>query len=333
MSESILSAQELDAIRQTLGEGQKAQRGALPIIEASPIALIADDRAAERARPDGLKMAQRWAPMVVKRLQRLCGAKLAVDAVEVQITDGATAKISLTDSWLRAVVVAGRAGHGVMAVSGSMIEGMAAKLLGSVGDESAAAANDRPPSATALRVFSPIGEALTATLCEAWRLEQLRDVVIDTARIEEEWIRDLGDNDLVVKLSVRLSGTHSGRLQILARPETVALPVAPVKVVQAPAGAIDNALSQVPVQVCVELGTAIMTMRELATLQVGTVIPVHQERDGMLPVRIGGRQKAVGRALIVRGAMAVEIIDPATAEEPGQDPEAFRAETQPRKDA
>jgi len=333
MSEPILSAQELDAIRQTIGEGQRAQRNALPIIDASPIALIADDRAAERARPDGLKMAQRWAPTVVRRLQRLCGAKVVAETVEAQITDGVTAKLSLVDAWTRSVVVAGKAGLGILAITGPMIEGLAARLLGSSNDEPPIATTDRPPSQTALRVFSPIGEALAVTLCDAWRTEQAREVVLGARGLEDEWLRELGDNDLVVKLCVTLTGTNGGRLQILARPETMALPAPPVRVVLAADGAITQVLGHVPVDLRVELGRATLTMSELAMLQPGTVIAVHQARDGLLPVRIGGLQKAVGRALIVRGALAVEIVDPQSVEEPGQDPEAFRVETQLRKDA
>ena len=71
---------------------------------------------------------------------------------------------------------------------------------------------------------------------------------------------------------------------------------------------IDEALGAVPVQLRVELGRLHMTLAEFAALTPGTVLPMDKFIDDPLPVRIGGRLKAWGRAMVARGAIAVEII-------------------------
>jgi flagellar motor switch/type III secretory pathway protein FliN len=309
MDGSILDADELEAIRNALGQATRApsrpaNANAEPNPIASPIALIADDRAAERARPDGLKLAQRWAGYARTRLIRLCGAKLEVEGTGAEIVDSPSLREQLAWSWTECVAVSDRAGQALVAASGPMIEGLAARLLG--GSDSAA--NDRPPSPTALRVFAPIGETLLAALAEAWREEQGCEVR-RAGGSGDDWRRQLSESDVVVVITLGIGGVTSGRVRLMARPETLLSPPVPTKVVPAPRGAIQAVLGQVPAEIRVDLGRARLSMAELGTLRPGSIVVLDRAADDPLPVFCAGQALAYGRPLVSRGVLAVEIVD------------------------
>src|ERR1700744_4886174 len=137
MDLAILDPAELDAIRSAIGgstttSARSAQTPLGADADATPIAIIADDRSAERARPDGLKLAQRWAATTRLRLNRMLGVKLDLDDSSGDMPDAPPRKDQLALSWTSCVEVGGRGGRALLSVSGAMIEGLAARLLGGV---------------------------------------------------------------------------------------------------------------------------------------------------------------------------------------------------------
>ena len=318
MDSSALDPNELAAIRAAIAPSATPSRQAAieGPTDAQPVALIADDRAAESARPNGLRIGTRWSNTSRSALLRLCGAKADIEVLAADTVDGSALRDELSGAWLRCVTVTGRRGSALVAVSGSMIESLAACLLGATVEPNAA---QRPPSATSLRIFTPVGDAFVQALGVAWNEEQSCEVVgSNNPQAADSWRRELGDGDLVVVLTLEVKGAISGVIRLIARPELLVAPAVSVEAVAAPKGAIEEALGSVPVQLRVELGKLHMTLAEFAALTPGTVLPMDKFIDDPLPVRCGGRLKAWGRAMVARGAVAVEIV---SVERPGSKPD------------
>ena len=138
------------------------------------------------------------------------------------------------------------------------------------------------------------------------------------AQDADAWRRELGDGDLVVVLTLEVKGAVSGVIRLIARPELLVQPAAVVEAVPAPPGSIEEALGEVPVEMRVELGRLRMSMADLAALKPGTVLPMSKFIDDPLPVRVGGRLKAWGRAMVARGVVAVEIISVESGSKPNE---------------
>lgn len=313
MDGAILDPQELEAIRSAIrAAGRTPQPGnSGPTDDALPIALIADDRAAERVRPSWIKVASRWAQAARVRIMRLCGAKLSIELGGIEIVEGSTLRDELPLTWMCALEPDGRPGLALLSVGGPMVEALAAALLGGGLEDNG---DDRPPSATARRLFAPAGEVIGATLVDVWRDEQgcRSQLILDEARVEPLQ-RALTEIDVVVSVTLEVSGATRGKLRLVARPETLVQPAMPVEAVPAPPGAIEDALGQVPIELRVELGRAHLSMMELGELRPGQVLTLDRFVDDLLPVRCAGVLKAQGRALVSRGVMAVEILDPHAA--------------------
>jgi flagellar motor switch protein FliM len=310
--EPILDAAELEAIREAISQANPPTSPRAEYAEprdAVPIALIADDRAAARARPEGLKLAERWADLAQRRVPRVIGAKLEVATGGAETVEGVAVREDLAASWLQVVEVSGRPGSALVAASGPMVESLAARLLGAEED---VAARDRAPSATTLGLFAPVGEAFATALAEVWRAEQGCEVtaVRDPARIEA-WRRGIGDSDVVVVVSLSVAGSSVGRVRLIARPDTLVPPPVPVEAVPAPPDAIDEALGGVPIEVRVEFGRVRMPMSEFAALRPGALITLPKFVDDVLPVSCAGILKAFGRALVFRDSVAVEVAEQA----------------------
>lgn len=303
----MLDAAELEAIRSAIGEALRGSSAPTQSAarEATPIPLIADDRAAETARPSGLKLAGRWAITAARRIARLTGARLEIDVSGVEIVEGEAIKEEFASNWSRCFEVSGRRGYAMVAAAGPLIEALATCLLGGTPDE---VQEDHEPSATSLRLFGPVGEAVVSSLMDVWQEEQscTSRLVEDGARVDG-WRRSLGDADVVVLITLTASGPTRGTFKMIARPETLVAPPAPVEAVRVPPGAIEEALGAVPIEVRVELGRARMTMADFAELGPGDVIPLDQFVDDLLPVQCNGIVKGFGRALVSRGVMAVEV--------------------------
>src|SRR5262245_20193804 len=129
----MLEADEVAAIREAMGQVAKAPtQGAVQSSDASPVALIAEDRAVVEARPNGIKLANRWAKAAKRAIQRLTGAKVELDLVGADSVDSASLRDELAGNWTGAVGSnEGRTPIALsVAASGPMIELLAARILG-----------------------------------------------------------------------------------------------------------------------------------------------------------------------------------------------------------
>jgi flagellar motor switch protein FliM len=316
MSEHLLDAEELAAIQAAIRESQaKPARPASPVApeqidpeDVLPLALIADDRAAGKARPSGIRIAERWCAFARARLRHLFAGDFEVTAVNCEVVDGAAIRDDLASMWLATLSLVDRPAPALLAIGGPVIEAVAARLLGA---RNVRDIIDRPPSPTALSVFTPVGVGLAESFARAWSDEDACDVVASASRERIEMARrQLGEADVLMAVTITFSGASSGRVRLFAKPMTLVVPLPPVKAIPAAPGAIEEALGAVPVEIRVQLGKAKLTMREVSQLKVGALIPLNTFIDDALPVSCAGVIKAHGRAVVSRGALAVEITAP-----------------------
>jgi flagellar motor switch protein FliN/FliY len=304
-----LDSQELaalqDAMREVLGApGRTAGATADP--DVVPVALIADDRAADGARPVGLRIAERWAQLVRRRLRHLVGTSCDISVHGAELGDGGVLRHRLEGAWTGAVVSSGREGAALVAVGGAIVEELAARLLGGAVTPAPAA---RPPTRTALGLFTSAGELIADALATAWSDDQ----GCAAARASDPALlarcrAELAQADIVACITLRVSRPAEGWIQLFARPRTLIAPPEQVQAVPAAPDQVDAALARVPVQVLVELGRKQLPLRELGALRVGDVIALDRFVDDPVPVYCGGVLKARGQAAVCRGVIAVAIV-------------------------
>ena len=305
--EPRFTAEELDAIQAAISQTAR-KPGSAPTIDAMPVALIADDRNAERARPNGLRIGNRWATLARERLQRLTGATVEAEVVGAEIVEAGSLRDELGIAWARCIDAVGRPAPAVVTVNGPIIDALSALLLG--GRPEGGRGNARRPSPASLRLFYKAGLILCDAAATAWREEQSCDVVVsaDQARVDK-WRREVKDDDLVVVVTMSMGEPTAGILRFIARPEALVIPPPAFEGIPAPSGSVEDALGGVPIEVRVELGKIRITMNELLRLQPGALIPLHKFVDDPLPVALAGKVKAYGRAIVTRGVMAVELTE------------------------
>ena len=71
---------------------------------------------------------------------------------------------------------------------------------------------------------------------------------------------------------------------------------------------VANALSNVPVEVVVELGTLQLRLSQLRKLEHGATFTLQGFVDSLVPVYCGGVLKAWARPVVCRGVLAVRIV-------------------------
>jgi flagellar motor switch protein FliM len=316
VSQAPLDPAELEAIQAAMREASSApsRTHTKHPEEVSPLALIVDDREAESARPAAMRIGERWVKEATARLKSALRADVEVRVAGAEILHGESLRDGLASCWLLSLAVDGRPAPALLAASGKILATVAGVLCGAVLkedlgiDSSDDGTPERPPSPATIRIFHPVGEKLAAALSDAWREEQ-STVVTRDARVDQVEIarRALLEADVVVVLTMQITGCTTGRIRLLARPATLVRPPIPVEAVAAAPGALEAALGRVPVEIRVELGRTRLTVRELEKLTVGTVLTLPQFIDDPLPISCGGVIKAYGRPVVSRGVLAVQI--------------------------
>ncbi|HTE54160.1 MAG TPA: FliM/FliN family flagellar motor switch protein [Kofleriaceae bacterium] len=318
MSQAPLDPAELEAIQAAMREASSApsrSMGRHPE-EVTPLALIVDDREAESARPAAMRIGERWVKEATARLKSALRADVEVRVAGAEILSGESLRDGLVSAWTVSLAVDGRPIPALLTASGRLLAAVAGALCGAVikddgaGREPAAddGTPDRPPSPATIRIFDPIGEQLAAALSDAWREEQSTAVVRDARADRIELARRaMLEADVVIALTMQITGATTGRLRLIARPATLVRPPVPIEAVPAAPGALEAALGRVPVSLRVELGRTRLTMREFEKLTVGAIITLPQFVDDPLPIECGGVIKAYGRPVVSRGVLAVQI--------------------------
>ena len=300
MSDGLLDPQEMEAIQAAMRESSPRRTTPSPDLEPTRLALIADDRIADAARPVLINLATRWVRSATRALRSHLPGTWQLDVVGAEIIDGITAKEELRGGWV-AAAVSGDA-EVVVATHGPVIDIAAARRCGAAKPTAEAS---RPPSAVSLRLFEPTGRALLDSWNIAWRevfdrpLAPSADLAIVTRLIESR---------SCVRVAMTFAGAVAGRIQIYARPEILVARPAALAAIKANAQLIANALANVPVEVVVELGSLQLPLQALRKLDPNATFTLPGFVDSRVPVFCEGALKAWAKPVVCRGVLAVQII-------------------------
>lgn len=303
MSDGLLDAAELEAIQNAIREvapKRMSSTGHDPDVEPTRLALLADDRSGDAARPLMITVMNRWVRRATKALRNHLPGTWQLDVVGAESTDGAASKEELRGAW----IAGGTCGAAelVFAVQGSVIDIAAAKRCGEAVPSSE---STRPPSAISLRLFQPIGRTLFESLAPSWQETFDNDLL---ASADIGIVARLIESRMVVRVTLAFSGSITGRIQIYARPDALLPKPAALAAIKAKANAVANALANVPVDVVVELGTLRLSLGKIRSLEHGSTHTLTTFIDSRVPVYCAGVLKAWGKPVVCRGVLAVQII-------------------------
>ncbi|NVB77785.1 MAG: FliM/FliN family flagellar motor switch protein [Kofleriaceae bacterium] len=300
MSEAQLDAEEVEAIQAAMRESAPRRTSTPAQAEPTRLALIADDRIAEIARPALINLATRAARFASKTLRPNLPGTWQLDIIGAEILDGTLAKEELRGGWIAGLSGADGAELAISA-HGGIIDVAAAKRMGA---QAPTADPDRPPSQVALRLFEPTGKMIADAWIQSWldslgsKLAPSADVGIVSRIIEAR---------TVVRVALAFSGSLTGRAAVYCRPDVLAPRPAALAAFKANAEKIANALANVPVEIIVELGTLRMKLKELRSLEPGAQFTLRGFVDSRVPVYCEGVLKAWARPVVCRGVLAVQI--------------------------
>jgi flagellar motor switch/type III secretory pathway protein FliN len=302
VSDALLDPQELEAIQDAIREiAPRRGVAGVPDVEPTRLALIADDRSVEMVRPLLITLATRWVRRATKALRQHLPGTWQLDVVGAEAVDGLTAKEELRGGW----IAGGKAGNAeaVFAVHGPVIDTAAARRCG--GSPEANPDTTRIPSPISLRLFQPVGRQLFETWCAQW--QEMFDSELQPST-EIGIVSRLIEAHTVVRVSVAFSGAVAGRVQIYARPEVLMPKPAALAAIKAKTLSVANALSTVPIEIVVELGTLRMSLGKIRALERGSTHALPKFVDSRVPVYCAGVLKAWGKPVVCRGVLAVQII-------------------------
>ena len=189
----------------------------------------------------------------------------------------------------------------MISVHGGVIDHAVAKRCGaatSVPDP------DRPPSGAALRLFAPTGRVFAADWSQAWQDTFATKLL---ASSDLSIVSRIIESHSIVRVALAFAGSITGRAAVYCRPEILVPRPAALAAFKANAEKIANALSNIPVELVVELGTLHMRLRELRTLEPGAQFTLRGFVDSRVPVYCEGVLKAWARPVVCRGVLAVQI--------------------------
>ncbi len=301
VADGILDADELAAIQAAVRESAPSGRRAkLDATEPTRLALIADDRSADAARPALMDFAARWSAVAPRTLRGHLTGTWQLDAIGADVVDGATAKAELRGAWVTGAMNA----HSeiVIAVQGSVIDLAAAQRCGAQKLLPDAA---RTPSSVSLRLFERAGKSMIESFCSVW--PDAFDVAISPST-DLGIVSRLVEARTVIRATLQFSNEVGGRVMIFTRPDSLAVRPPGLAANRVTTALIANALSNVSVELTVELGTLRMSLGELHKLEHGATHTLPQFVDSRVPVYCGGVLKAWGKPVVSRGVLAVQII-------------------------
>ena len=305
MSDLPLDLAELEAIQAAIRQSAPVTMSATAddAADVAPLPLIATERHAQAARPRLGDLASRWARRLSRTLRAFVG-DVSVESMGTEVLDARSLGDELRSMWIGVVHGPGKLAM-VVGIGGELVEAAAARRCGG-----ASAGTGRDPSALALRLFGPVGDAALGALDAAW--QELDASPLTTVSTSAATVGRALGADSVLAATLNVGGRSPGRIRVFVRPELI-LPATEECARIAPANdAVAAALGGVTVEVRVELGTVTIPMSELRRLGPGSQLTLPIFVDDALPIYCGDVLKAWGRPVVTRGVLAVEIAALAT---------------------
>ncbi len=294
LRESIASSVETPAT------SKKKQKKSAP---ARPVALIAEDQAAERVTPLARRVAERWGTHVGRVIPPLTGVKVSIKAVEEIETNSGEILERLRSTWV-CEMKPKRGGAAVaVAVSGRMIPDLAATMLGGsfkLSEESA-------PTPATIRVFEKLGERIAEAASVAFEHECGGALKRGRYPLHAETWSPLVDGEPMLMVSVEVHGETEGQLHLVASPDALNRPRTDSRELKSVRPSVRDLLGQLETDVSVQLGSSKTTARKFTELGPGSVLTLDALVGDNVRIFVGGELRATGRAVLMGEMVAVEV--------------------------
>lgn len=301
-----LTAEELAAIRDQVSKKVAASADPVTELVVTPIALIQDDRSAERIRPDALRLSEHWVKRATTSIRRASSLTIDLASTRLDVIEGSSLRPTFASSWTRFLEDSTRKRPVLLTVEGPFVEAVTARLLGATDEKPG---RPRAPSEVGRALFARIGQLIAASF---------RAVALETADIElvevegrepaDDLRRYFLEQDSLIAVTIETTEPAEGRWRLITRPETLSSrPHGSGHIARPSRRLLEELLEPVRVEVSVELGRARLAIRELKDLVPGALFELDTSVESPLPIRCGNVIKAYGKPVLVSGAVSVEI--------------------------
>lgn len=300
-----LTEDERAALRESIASSVTDSTGApkKKPTPARPVALIAEDQAAERVTPLARRVAERWGTHVGRVIPPLTGVKVQIRAVEEIETNSGEILERLRSTWVCEMKPKRSQAAVAVAVSGRMIPDLASTMLGGTFKLS----EESKPTPATIRVFEKLGERLAEAASVAFEHECGGALKRGRYPLHAETWSPLVDGEPMLMVSVDVFGETEGQLHLVASPDALHRPRADERELRAVTSSVRDLLGQLETEVSVQLGSTKSTARKFAELGPGSVLTLDALMGDPVRIFVGGQLRATGRA-VVRGEMlAVEV--------------------------
>ena len=319
----ILSQDEVNALLKGVADGAipagsdaGGVRGGVRTLD------LANQEVTLRGRLPGL---ERVADRLARNLRRALGTlfgqmpEVRVSALELERLVTFTSRLPQPVS-LQLFRMAPLRGQGMLVVHPALAAGLLQTLFGgSLARPTPLAVRDF--SAIEQRVLERLGAQVLRAFAEAWRPVEPVECAFVRSETNPQFATIVGAQDLVVRLDVDvlLDGSEDGRLSLCFAnaaldPVRGQLRRAVASGEEAGGAAeaswaerLRAALADAECEVSADLGSHLMSLREVLALKTGDLIPLRTGREGPVVVRVAGRARFLGAPGVASGSNAVRV--------------------------
>lgn len=300
-----LTDEERDALRVSITSSvdSPAAKKKKKALQPRPVALIAEDQAAERVTPAAMRLAERWGSHVGRVIPPLTGVKVSIETIEEIETNSGEILEKLRHAWVCEMLPKVGEAPVAVAVSGRMIPDLASTMLGGTFKLTDSAV----PTPATIRVFESLGERLAEAASVAFEHEFGSPLKRGRYPLGAETWLPLVDGAPMLMVSVEVTGDTEGQLHFVASPDALNRPRTDARELKPVRASVRHMLGGLEAEVSVQLGTASVTPRRFAELGPGAVVQLDALLGDNVRIFVGGRLRATGRAVMVGQMVAVEV--------------------------
>ncbi len=270
---------------------------------ARPVALIAEDQAAERVTPMARRVAERWGTHVGRIIPPLTGVKVSIKAIEEIESNSGEILERLRSTWVCEMKPKRSNAAVAVAVSGRMIPDLAATMLGGTFKLS----EKSSPTPATIRVFEKLGERIAEAASVAFEHECGGALKRGRYPFHAETWSPLVDGEPMLMVSVGIEGETEGQLHLVASPDALHRPRSDTRELRSVRPAVRDLLGQLETDLSVQLGCSKTTARKFAELGPGSVLTLDALVGDSVRIFVGGQLRATGRAVLMGEMVAVEV--------------------------
>jgi len=298
-----LTGDEREALRESIvsSVSEPEKKGKAP--KARPVALIAEDQAAERVMPTARRVTERWATHVGRIMPPLTGVKVQVESIEHIETNNGEILEALRQAWVCEMKPKVGVAPIAVAVSGRMIPDLASTMLGGTFKLS----EQSVPTPATIRVFETLGERLAESAAFAFEHECGSMLKRGSHQLGADTWSPLVDGEPMLMVSFEIKGETEGKLHLVTSPDALHRVRTDVREMKTVRAGVRELLGKLETDLSVQLGTTKTTARKFAEFGPGSVLTLDALVGDNVRIYVGGQLRATGRAVLLGEMVAVEV--------------------------